>query len=271
MTRFGVMKHLRLLEAAGLVVAHRAGREELHHLDPAPIRRTGEPLQVAPAASRRITSTDMHDPAEDARERMVEEQIVARGVADPAVLAAMRAVPRHRFVPGVHLRVAYADHPLPIGHGVTISQPYIVALMTELAQIRPGDRVLEIGTGCAYQTAVLAALGAQVFSVEILDELAAQAAATLAALGLVDITLRRGDGHAGWPEHAPFAAIVVTAAPPVVPPPLLAQLAPGGRLVIPVGRGVQDLQRITRHGDTFSTEAVAPVRFVPMTGVVQND
>ncbi len=211
----------------------------------------------------------MADPSEDARERMVEEQLVARGITDAAVLAAMRSVPRHRFVPGVHVRVAYGDHPLPIGHGVTISQPYIVALMSEHARIEPGDRVLEIGTGCGYQTAILAALGARVFSVEILPELAASAAETLRALGYAEIGLRCGDGYGGWQELAPFAAIVVTAAPPVVPAPLREQLAPGGRLVVPVGRVVQDLQVITRRGDAFATENVLAVQFVPMTGAAQ--
>jgi protein-L-isoaspartate(D-aspartate) O-methyltransferase len=213
----------------------------------------------------------MEDPTEAARLRMVEDQLVARMITDPAVLAAMRSVPRHRFVPPAQAHLAYADHPLPIGHGVTISQPYIVALMTELAQIEPGARVLEIGTGCGYQTAILAAIGADVYSVEIIPALAAEAAATLAALGHSDLHLRVGDGHAGWPEHAPFAAILVAAAAPRVPQPLIDQLGPGGRLVIPVGRGVQDLQLIERDGDGVAARSVLSVQFVPMTGVAQRN
>lgn len=213
----------------------------------------------------------MTDPTEAARVRMVEDQLVTRRITDRRVLAAMRSVPRERFVSPAQAHLAHADHPLPIGHGVTISQPYIVALMTELAQIEPGTRVLEIGTGCGYQTAILAAIGAEVFSVEILPQLASGAAATLAALGFTGIHLRVGDGHAGWPEHAPFSAIVVAAAAPRVPQPLIDQLAPGGRLVIPVGRGVQDLRLIERVGDGVAARNVLPVQFVPMTGLAQQN
>ena len=198
--------------------------------------------------------------------RMVEEQIVARGVQDPAVLAAMRRVPRHEFVPEVSRVAAYADRPLPIGEGQTISQPYIVALMSELAAVRPRARVLEIGTGSGYQAAVLATLGAEVYTIEIVSSLAARAAATFTRLGYHTIHTRKGDGFRGWPEAAPFAAIVVTAAPAEVPPALLAQVALGGRLVIPVGTAEQELQVHERTADGVRVRSVIPVRFVPMTG-----
>jgi protein-L-isoaspartate(D-aspartate) O-methyltransferase len=201
-----------------------------------------------------------------ARGRMVEEQIVARGVTDPAVLRAMRAVPRHEFVPAGARADAYADQPLPIGHGQTISQPYIVALMSELAAVKPGDRVLEIGTGSGYQAAILAELGADVYSIEILEPLARRAGETLRRLGYDRIHLRQGDGYRGWPSAAPFAAIVATAAPPEVPPALLAQLAPGGRLVIPVGKDEQELRVLVRTPSGIETRRVVPVQFVPMVG-----
>jgi protein-L-isoaspartate(D-aspartate) O-methyltransferase len=207
-----------------------------------------------------------------ARAEMVRRQIEARGVKDPAVLAALRAVPRHRFVPLALAGEAYADRPLPIGEGQTISQPYIVALMTELLRVSPGQRVLEVGTGSGYQAAVLAALGLEVFSIEIVASLGRQAAALLAALGYERVQVRIGDGYRGWPERAPFAGILVTAAPDHVPRPLLEQLAPGGRLVIPVGEGVQQLEVHRRlpedgpEGPVYVREVVLPVRFVPMTG-----
>lgn len=201
------------------------------------------------------------------RARMVDEQIAARGIRDSAVLAAMRRVPRQAFVPARWRADAYGDHPLPIGEGQTISQPYIVALMTELAAVRPGARVLEVGTGSGYQAAVLAEVGADVYTIEIVAPLAKAAAATLAELGYRSIHAREGDGYRGWPEAAPFAAIVVTAAPPAVPAALLAQLAPGGRLVIPVGTAEQELQVHEKSADgTVRVRSVTPVRFVPMTG-----
>jgi protein-L-isoaspartate(D-aspartate) O-methyltransferase len=205
-----------------------------------------------------------------ARAEMVATQIAARGVADAAVLAAMRKVPRHEFVPSRAADMAYQDHPLAIGHGQTISQPYIVALMSELAAPRPGARVLEVGTGSGYQAAVLSELGAEVYSIEIVAELARQAAATLARLGYTSVHTRVGDGYRGWPEAAPFDAIVVTAAPPSVPEPLRQQLKIGGRLVLPVGTFDQELRVITRTPQGWDERTVIPVLFVPMTGEAQN-
>jgi len=199
---------------------------------------------------------------------MVREQLEARDIEDPEVLRAMAAVPRHELVPADARTVAYADHPLRIGGGQTISQPYIVALMTQLASLSPGDRVLEVGTGSGYQAAVLAELGAEVYSVEIVPELARRARSDLERLGY-EVHLREGDGHRGWPEHAPFDAILVTAAPPQVPAPLKAQLRVGGRLVLPVGDETQTLRVLTRTDESYLTRDVAPVRFVPMTGEAQ--
>jgi len=203
------------------------------------------------------------------RERMVTQQIEARGVEDPRVLEAMRRVPRHAFVPRSQAPQAYADHPLPIGHDQTISQPFIVAIMAELAEVDPGDRVLEVGTGSGYGAAVLGELAAEVYSIEILEPLALRAAATLKRLGYARIHVRAGDGYAGWPDAAPFDAIVVTAAAPRVPPLLLEQLAEGGRLVIPVGDALQQLEVHTRTADGVLRRRVFPVRFVPMTGEIR--
>ncbi len=216
----------------------------------------------APAADEKAGDASR----EAERRRMVEVQIVARGVIDARVLDAMRRVPRHEFVPRPWRGNAYEDRPLPIGHDQTISQPYIVAAMSELAQLRPDSKVLEIGTGSGYQAAVLAELADRVYSIEIVEPLAEQARETLERLGYERVETRTGDGWAGWPEAAPFDAIVVTAAPPEVPPALLGQLAPGGRLVIPVGRGIQELQVHERREDGFGIERHFPVRFVPMTG-----
>jgi len=203
------------------------------------------------------------------REEMVRTQIAARGVRDERVLAAMRTVPRHLFVPPEARPQAYADHPLPIGEGQTISQPYIVGLMSELLEVTPGDRVLEIGTGSGYQAAVLAAMGCEVYSVEIRAGLAETAARRLAELGVAGVHVRAGDGYAGWPEAAPFAGIIVTAAPERIPTPLLDQLEVGGRMVIPVGSFYQQLKVITRTADGMAERDVIPVRFVPMTGEVE--
>ena len=207
----------------------------------------------------------------DERARMVRAHLAARDIDDPRVLEAMGRVPRHRFVPLKLAAEAYGDHPLPIGHGQTISQPYIVALMTQLARVKAGDRVLDIGTGSGYQAAVLAEMGADVASIEIVPELAKEADARLASLGY-KVTVRAGDGYRGWPERAPFRAIILAAAAPKVPQPLIDQLAPGGRLVLPVGGAAgQNLLALTKQEDgSVKRETVAPVSFVPMTGEVRD-
>jgi protein-L-isoaspartate(D-aspartate) O-methyltransferase len=197
---------------------------------------------------------------------MVSEQIDGRDVHDAAVLLAMREVPRHLFVPVDQVRDAYEDTPLPIGHGQTISQPYIVALMTQLARPHAGDRALEVGTGCGYQAAVLSRLVQHVYTVEIVEDLARDASARLARLGYGNVTVRAGDGYAGWPEEAPFDIILVTAAPERVPQALVDQLKVGGRLVIPVGGLLsQQLELLEKDAaGRLHTKVVAPVRFVPM-------
>jgi len=203
------------------------------------------------------------------RQRMVREQMNRpdSSVSNPLVLAAMTRVPRHEFVPHELRGSAYADHPLPIGHDQTISQPYIVAIMAELLQLRAADRVLEIGTGCGYQTAVLAELAAAVYSIEIIPALARQAAEVLRRLNYTDVHLRVGDGYPGWPEAAPFSGIILTCAPDQVPPPLFKQLAEGGRLISPVTTGDgQELVLYQKHGGRLGAHSVFPVCFVPMTG-----
>jgi len=203
------------------------------------------------------------------RARMVREQIEARGVVDPRVLEAMRRVPRHELVPADVRAHAYADGPLPIGYGQTISQPYIVAYMTEQLRLEPQDRVLEIGTGSGYQAAVLSELCAEVYTIEIVEQLAERAVRDLERLGYRNVTVRQGDGYRGWPEHAPFDAIILTAAPPRIPEPLLEQLAIGGRMIAPVGEHYQELVLITRDTSGFRHQRLLPVRFVPMTGEVE--
>ncbi|MDP6933849.1 MAG: protein-L-isoaspartate(D-aspartate) O-methyltransferase [Myxococcota bacterium] len=201
------------------------------------------------------------------RADMVEQTIRARGVEDARVLAAMETVPRHRFVPRERWPHAYEDRPLPIGENQTISQPYIVALMTELAGLEPGDRVLEVGTGSGYQAAVLAQMGVEVWTIEIVAPLAADAARDLEATGYADrVHAQVGDGYRGWPDQAPFDAIIVTAAPDHIPEPLQQQLKVGARLVIPVGDLHQELLVLTRTEDGWDRQSVLPVRFVPMTG-----
>jgi protein-L-isoaspartate(D-aspartate) O-methyltransferase len=202
--------------------------------------------------------------SERLRDAMVRDQIEARGVRDPRVLAALRAVPRERFVPVGERDAAYDDGPLPIGHGQTISQPYIVAIMTELVRPEPGDRVLEIGTGSGYQAAVLAKLVQRVYSIEIVPELASRARSTLSELGVENVEVFVGDGYRGLPEQAPFDGILLTAAPREVPQPLLDQLALGGRLVAPVGGFDQELRVLERTAEGVTTETLFPVRFVPL-------
>lgn len=199
--------------------------------------------------------------------RMVEMQIARRGISHPGVLRAMERVPRHRFVPPEYRSQAYADYPLPIGYGQTISQPYIVALMTQLLDPKPTDRVLEIGTGCGYQAAVLAEIVREVYTVEIIPELAEQATRRLAELGYTNVFTRQGDGYYGWPEHAPYDGIIVTAAAPEVPPPLIEQLAEGGRMVLPLGSspGYQDLWLLEKRGGKIYRTNYGGVLFVPLT------
>lgn len=209
-------------------------------------------------------------PADDRaneRSRMVEEQMAARDIRDSSVLAAMRKVPRHRFVPQSELKYAYADTPLPIGEQQTISQPYIVALMTQLARPTRNDRALEVGTGSGYQAAVLAEVVAHVYTIELEPTLAANAQRLLEELGYNNITTRTGDGYAGWPDQAPFDIIIVTAAPDHVPQSLLEQLRPGGRMVIPVGsiNMSQSLQLIEKDASgKLKTKNISAVRFVPL-------
>ncbi len=211
------------------------------------------------------------DPYANARREMVATQIRARGVRDPRVLAAMERVPRHEFVPSIARTAAYGDFPLPIGHGQTISQPYIVAFMTEALRPAPTDRVLEVGTGSGYQAAVLAELVAQVYTIEIVKPLGEHAKDDLARLGYGNVQVRVGDGYEGWPEAAPFDAIIVTCSPEHVPKPLVDQLRDGGRMVIPVGevRTGQELYVLEKHAGQVVRRAVLPVRFVPMTGKAQ--
>ena len=206
------------------------------------------------------------DPHRKARQLMVQQQIASRGIRDQRVLEAMRKVPRHLFVPSQMQPYAYMDNPLPIGYEQTISQPYIVGFMTEALKLKPGDRVLEIGTGSGYQAAVLSQLVREVYSIEIVEPLATEAAGRLRGLGYSNIMVRVGDGYRGWLEAAPFDAIMVTAAPDRVPQPLLDQLAPDGRLILPVGKYFQSLILIQRTGKGFKRENLLPVRFVPMTG-----
>ncbi len=225
------------------------------------------------AGGGRRTGPRVDDAYAARRLRMVKEQVVARDVRAPAVVAAMREVPRHLFVPAGRRREAYADTALPIGDGQTISQPYIVALMTSLLEVGPNSRVLEIGTGSGYHAAVVSRVAGEVYSIEIVPQLAARARRTLARLGYGNVRVRTGDGYRGWPEAAPFDAILLTAAPREVPAPLLAQLRPGGRLVAPIdtapegGGGGQELTVLTKRADGgVDVRRVLPVRFVPMTG-----
>jgi protein-L-isoaspartate(D-aspartate) O-methyltransferase len=201
------------------------------------------------------------------REEMVSSQIERRGVKDPRVLRALRSVPRHVFVPGHLTDQAYDDNALPIGQDQTISQPYIVAVMTEALALEHSDRVLEIGTGSGYQAAVLGELAGQVFTIEIVEALGRQAAKRLRKMGYGNITTRIGDGYAGWPEESPFDAVIVTAAPDHIPAPLVEQLKPGGKMVIPVDNLDQHLLLLTKQEDgSFQETRIIPVRFVPMTG-----
>lgn len=230
----------------------------------------GIPAILAASLATLMCTTPEADTQRDwaaARHRMVAEQLRARDVRDPRVLAAMERVPRHLLVPDEVRAEAYEDHPLPIGHGQTISQPYIVGFMTQALDVQPGHRVLEIGTGSGYQAAVLAELAREVYTMEIVEPLAESARRSLDELGYRNVHVRAGNGYGGWPEHAPFDRIIVTAAPEEVPPALVEQLAVGGIMAIPVGAGMmQELRILRRTAGGLELLQTLPVRFVPMTG-----
>lgn len=279
MTRRWILTILLMLGAGTPACAPRpappiesptAGLMATASLSPTPslaLSESSPTLTSPPGPASSPTSTPTPDPYLDARQRMVEKQMRGRDISDERVLGVMEKVPRHEFVLPEVLDEAYADHPLPIGYGQTISQPYIVALMTQMLDLKPGDKVLEIGTGSGYQAAVLAELTGQVYTIEIIPDLAQRARATLDRLGYDYVQSKQADGYWGWEEHAPFNAIIVTAAPDHVPQPLLNQLADGGRMVIPVGPpgGYQSLWLITREGEEFHNFNWGGVRFVPLT------
>jgi len=222
---------------------------------------------AAAEAGSNAAQSPAPDPYAAARESLVQDGIIGWGITDQAVIEVMGRIPRHMFVPEEYLGQAYENHPLPIGYGQTISQPYIVALMTQELDVAAGDRVLEIGTGSGYQAAVLAELGVEVYTIEIVGPLAEAARTRLENLGTSGVHVRHADGYNGWPDEAPFDGIIVTAAPDHVPPPLLDQLAVGGILVIPVGPvgDYQELWRVTRTGpDQYESASLGGVRFVPL-------
>ena len=234
---------------------------------------------VGPSVARPVTVTEEEaidsssssggDPQLALRRAMVETQLAGRDITDRRVLLAMEKVPRHLFVPRILWSQAYADYPLPIDHDQTISQPYIVAFMSQVLQLDGTERVLEVGTGSGYQAAVLAELCREVHTIEIIPELSQGASKTLKQLGYSNVHLRVGDGWAGWPEKAPFDAIMVTAAPPRIPQPLIDQLSEGGRMILPVGDLYQDLVLVEKTPEGVTRQKVLPVRFVPMTGQAQ--
>jgi protein-L-isoaspartate(D-aspartate) O-methyltransferase len=225
------------------------------------------PGSYDPAETQKPSSADTF---KEKRRQMVERQIRGRGIDDKAVLGAMMKVERHRFVPASHSASAYNDWPLPIGEGQTISQPFIVAYMTEAAEVSTSERVLEIGTGSGYQAAILGEIAKEVYTIEIIPQLAERARATLNQLGYKNVFAKTGNGYLGWPEHAPFDAIIVTAAPDEVPQALVDQLAVNGKMIIPVGTFNQQMLVITRTSKGVVERSTIPVRFVPMTGKPEN-
>ena len=268
MRRFLIALLLLSLFLSSVACAGEEGVSE--PVDPGENGETAEDERITRPAATTAGPTEEQaaGPFAEEREELVENGIIGLGIEDPAVIEAMRETPRHAFVPGEYQSQAYDNHPLPIGFGQTISQPYIVALMTEAADVGTGDTVLEVGTGSGYQAAVLAELADHVYTVEIIGPLAERAAATLDARGYDNVTVRHADGYFGWPEHAPFDAIVVTAAPDHIPQPLVEQLKVGGRMIIPVGPvgGYQTLWQVTKvDEDEIRTEDLGGVRFVPFT------
>jgi protein-L-isoaspartate(D-aspartate) O-methyltransferase len=260
------MKRLMLALLVGLGISLPACASTPVDVSPTPAQRqvpSSSPQPISPPPLASPTS----DPYREARQHMVRTQMRTRDIQDERVLAVMEKVPRQEFVPHEVKDQAFEDHPLPIGFGQTISQPYIVALMTQMLDLQPDDKVLEIGTGSGYQAAVLAELTPHVYTIEIIPELAQRARSTLDRLGYDYVASQQADGYWGWEEHAPFDAIIVTAAPDHIPQPLLQQLADGGRMVIPVGPpgGYQSLWLITREGDEFHNFNWGGVSFVPFT------
>ncbi|MEQ9618918.1 MAG: protein-L-isoaspartate(D-aspartate) O-methyltransferase [Deltaproteobacteria bacterium] len=228
-------------------------------------------LLMTLVAMTAIEATPDEEPLYEAKRReMVKTQICGRGITDSGTIEAMRRVPRHKFVPQHMRHLSYSDIALPIGMGQTISQPYIVALMTELLNVGKGDRVLEVGTGSGYQAAVLAEMGCDVYTIEIVEPLALHSRCVLREAGYTEIHFKVGDGYLGWEQHAPYDAIIVTAAPHEIPSPLIRQLKEGAKMVIPVGDEFQELILATKKGDGIEEEKITPVKFVPMTGEAEN-
>ncbi len=225
----------------------------------------------AHAQTSGVSKVDASVQRQAERTRMVDSQLASRGIKDPRILAVMKKIPRHAFIPPAGHRLAYRDHPVRIGHDQTISQPYIVGFMTEVLSPDEAHRVLEIGTGSGYQAAVLAELVKEVYTIEIVPPLAVRARKRLDQLGYKNIRYRIGDGYQGWPDAGPFDRIILTAAPPKIPAPLLAQLKLGGVMIAPIGRAAQALVKITRTKAGYTRESILPVRFVPMTGRAQKD
>ena len=263
-------KKLRILGLLLLIfiVAGCRSIDQLGTKSPPPISSPTYTIISTIRSTQEPSSTSEKDIYMDQRAQMVQQQIAARGVQDPLVLEAMRTVPRHEFVLDQYLSLAYADSPLPINHGQTISQPYIVAWMTETLNVGPGDRVLEIGTGSGYQAAVLAEMDLEVYSVEIIPELVEESRNRLERLGYDQIQVLNADGYFGWQDHAPYDAIIVTAAPDHLPQPLISQLKEGGRLVIPIGPvgAVQTLWLFEKVSGEMQATNLGAVRFVPFTG-----